>query len=228
MALSLVETTLLDIRGKQCDHRWSRVVHGSKDVHTAAFLRQGSMSRRLYDSGSDAVFPRTLSLTAGERFCRRFKNKKLNRMVADAFEHIAILFPDISLSPFDLHHGHIVFNKSLQTHIVLFHANEYPRHDEVHFPAHLGRIQQHPKNDLVYTPESFCWRNVVWIDSYFARLHVGRESPLHDLLTSDHGIEDMCYIDESRLGRVESDVYYIPKQLMPTRKPEHRIFIVNR
>ncbi|KAH7845895.1 hypothetical protein Vadar_007148 [Vaccinium darrowii] len=95
---------------------------------------------------------------------RHFINEELNSYLIFLFEVIAARGPSIglnvSLSRFDLFHGHIFLATNSGRLGILFHAKEYPMYDKEAFPYNTGYCQI--GSNVVYD-ESMNLRNILWL-----------------------------------------------------------------
>ncbi|KAJ3699888.1 hypothetical protein LUZ61_003593 [Rhynchospora tenuis] len=95
---------------------------------------------------------------------RRFANEVINSYLAFLFELIVTRGPSIglnlSLSHYDLFHGHIFVATETGRLGILFHAREYPAYDKEDFPYYLGHCQS---GSNVSYDESMNLRNILWL-----------------------------------------------------------------
>ncbi|GMG99738.1 hypothetical protein Nepgr_001578 [Nepenthes gracilis] len=95
---------------------------------------------------------------------RCFINEELNSYLASLFELIACRGPmvglNISLSRFDLFHGHLFLATESGRLGILFHAKEYPAYDKEDFPYNMGYCQ---KGSNVAYDDSMNLRNILWL-----------------------------------------------------------------
>lgn len=95
---------------------------------------------------------------------RRFVDEGVNSYLALLFEIIVERGPsvglDVSLSRFDLFHGHLFIAKESRRLGILFHAKEYPTFDKEIFPFNMGYCQV--GSDVAYD-ESINLRNILWL-----------------------------------------------------------------
>ncbi|KAJ4817244.1 T-box protein [Rhynchospora pubera] len=95
---------------------------------------------------------------------RRFANEVINSYLAFLFELIVTRGPSIglnlSLSRYDLFHGHIFVATETGRLGILFHAREYPAFDKEDFPYYLGHCQS---GSNVSYDESMNLRNILWL-----------------------------------------------------------------
>ncbi|KAL3688868.1 hypothetical protein R1sor_015177 [Riccia sorocarpa] len=103
------------------------------------------------------------SLTKFE-YGRRFRNREINEYLTTLFKTIQKLSPtaglNISLSRYDLFHGHMFTAHDTGRLGILFHAREFPAYDEKRFPLNLGFCQ---KGSSVPYDNSMTTRNIVWL-----------------------------------------------------------------
>ncbi|KAL2630984.1 hypothetical protein R1flu_015670 [Riccia fluitans] len=97
-------------------------------------------------------------------FGRRFKNREINEYLTNLFRTIQKLAPtaglNISLSRYDLFHGHMFTAHGTGRLGILFHAREFPAFDEKRFPLNLGFCQKGSNVPYDHTMTS---RNIVWL-----------------------------------------------------------------
>ncbi|KAF8656601.1 hypothetical protein HU200_060666 [Digitaria exilis] len=95
---------------------------------------------------------------------RRFANKELNSYLAFLFELIVARGPsvglNVSLSRYDLFHGHLFLAYETGRLGILFHAKEYPAFDKELFPYSLGYCQA---GSNVPYDDSMNLRNILWL-----------------------------------------------------------------
>lgn len=95
---------------------------------------------------------------------RRFANEDINSYFAFLFELIVARGPsvglNVSLSRYDLFHGHLFLASGTGRLGILFHAKEYPAFDKELFPYNLGYCQS--ESDVVYD-DSMNLRNILWL-----------------------------------------------------------------
>ncbi|KAK3029987.1 hypothetical protein RJ639_038086 [Escallonia herrerae] len=95
---------------------------------------------------------------------RHFINEELNSYLKLLFEIIAARGPnvglDVSLSRYDLFHGHIFLATDSGRLGILFHAKEYPAYDKEVFPYNMGYCQ---RGSNVMYDDSMNLRNILWL-----------------------------------------------------------------
>uniref|UniRef100_J3MP05 Uncharacterized protein n=2 Tax=Oryza brachyantha TaxID=4533 RepID=J3MP05_ORYBR len=95
---------------------------------------------------------------------RRFANKDINSYLAFLFELIVAQGPsvglNVSLSRYDLFHGHLFLASRTGRLGILFHAKEYPAFDKELFPYNLGYCQA--ESNVAYD-DSINLRNILWL-----------------------------------------------------------------
>lgn len=95
---------------------------------------------------------------------RRFANEEINSYFAFLFELIVARGPsvglNVSLSRYDLFHGHLFLASETGRLGILFHAKEYPAFNEESFPYNLGYCQA---GSNVSYDDSMNLRNVLWL-----------------------------------------------------------------
>lgn len=140
------------------------------------------LARLAVDSGGDpAAIQRTLDPTmlnvpdiegSKENRCeltrtpygRRFINEELNSYLEFLFEIIVARAPtcglDVTLSRYDLFHGHLFLSMNSGRLGILFHAKEYPAYDKDVFPLNMGYCQI---GSYVSYGDSMNLRNILWL-----------------------------------------------------------------
>jgi hypothetical protein len=77
---------------------------------------------------------------------QRFADSELNSYMSFLFHAIVTLAPsvgfNVTLSRFDLFHGHIFTSYDTNRLGILFHAREYPAYNNSTFPLNLGYCQK--------------------------------------------------------------------------------------
>ncbi|KAJ7551773.1 hypothetical protein O6H91_06G028100 [Diphasiastrum complanatum] len=95
---------------------------------------------------------------------RRFAAEEINKYMAFLFEAIHVLGPsagfNVSLSRYDLFHGHMFTAYNTGRLGILFHSREYPEFDKTNFPINLGYCQR--GSDVPYDA-SMNLRNILWL-----------------------------------------------------------------
>ncbi|XP_057961140.1 uncharacterized protein LOC131153105 [Malania oleifera] len=95
---------------------------------------------------------------------RRFINEELNSYIKFLFELIAARGPSIglnvSLSRYDLFHGHLFIASDSRRLGILFHAKEYPACEKEIFPYNMGYCQL---GSTVTYDDSMNFRNILWL-----------------------------------------------------------------
>ncbi|XP_052192951.1 uncharacterized protein LOC127801672 isoform X2 [Diospyros lotus] len=95
---------------------------------------------------------------------RRFIDEELNSYLKFLFEIIASRGPsvglDVSLSRFDLFHGHLFLATGSGRLGILFHAKEYPTYDMEVFPYNMGYCQI--GSNVLYD-DSMNLQNILWL-----------------------------------------------------------------
>ncbi|KAI8548079.1 hypothetical protein RHMOL_Rhmol07G0244600 [Rhododendron molle] len=95
---------------------------------------------------------------------RRFINEELNAYLIFLFEVVAARGPSIglnvSLTRFDLFHGHMFLATNSGRLGILFHAKEYPMYDKEAFPYNTGYCQI--GTNVIYD-DSMNLRNILWL-----------------------------------------------------------------
>lgn len=169
------------------------------------------LARLAVDSGGDpAEIHRTLDPTvlavpdvegAEEDKCqltstpygRRFIDKELNSYFAFLFELIAARAPlvgfNVSLSRYDLFHGHMFLATDSGRLGILFHAKEYPAYDKEDFPCNLGYCQ---RGSNVAYDNTMNLRNILWLAPLPSKVTKAWEAP-GVLVTLDARPEGIIY-----------------------------------
>ncbi|XP_068660131.1 uncharacterized protein [Aristolochia californica] len=95
---------------------------------------------------------------------RRFINRELNSYLAFLFETIATRGPsvglNVSLTRYDLFHGHLFLAADSGRLGILFHSKEYPAYDCETFPYNMGYCQ---KGSNMRYDDSINLRNILWL-----------------------------------------------------------------
>ncbi|KAJ4845124.1 hypothetical protein Tsubulata_038390 [Turnera subulata] len=95
---------------------------------------------------------------------RRFISEEVNNYLEFLFKLIVARGPNIglnvSLSRYDLFHGHVFLATETGRLGILFHAREYPAYDKEVFPYNMGFCQ---KGSNVTYDESMNLRNILWL-----------------------------------------------------------------
>ncbi|URD90780.1 hypothetical protein MUK42_27258 [Musa troglodytarum] len=98
------------------------------------------------------------------RYGYRFADMELNTYFAFLFELIAERGPsvglNVSLSRYDLFHGHLFVATDSGRLGMLFHAKEYPAYEKESFPYNMGYCQR--GSNVVYD-DSMNLRNILWL-----------------------------------------------------------------
>ncbi|KAJ0977724.1 hypothetical protein J5N97_013198 [Dioscorea zingiberensis] len=109
---------------------------------------------------------------------RRFINKELNSYFAFLFELIAARAPlvgfNVSLSRYDLFHGHMFLATDSGRLGILFHAKEYPAYEKKDFPYNLGYCQ---RGSNVAYDNSINLRNILWLAPLPSKVTKAWEAP---------------------------------------------------
>jgi hypothetical protein len=102
------------------------------------------------------------------------KDDKLQTFFANLFEgieeHVSKSLVRVTISPFDLYHGHLFLSAEHQQIGILFHCKEYPRYDADKFPYHLGYCQEN--STCEFDAKSFQLRNLLWMSSTYDSVYV--------------------------------------------------------
>ncbi|EWC43737.1 hypothetical protein DRE_07355 [Drechslerella stenobrocha 248] len=132
------------------------------------------------------------------------------------FESIFRMIPawtngDISLSRFDLFHGHLFANAATKTAGVVFHSKEYPADNADTFPYNLGFCQL--ESNLPFVDKVMRKRNLVWtIDANqrtsFWWIDMAAKSG-NGLVDEILGGAPFYTLYEGNLGHVVADFYYL-------------------
>ncbi|KAL1914476.1 uncharacterized protein VTP21DRAFT_8859 [Calcarisporiella thermophila] len=136
-------------------------------------------------------------------------DRQVDEYFSKLFQSIAensqkLIGVSIKLNRFDLWHGHLFVNKKVIG--ILFHAMEYPRLDE-DFPYPLGYCQAN--STVTYNAKTMVFRNALWISP------ICNEGPpkmwiLDSSKREGLGEEPVFTMDETTLGTLATDVYYLP------------------
>lgn len=157
-----------------------------------------------------------------QRTARRFADAGLQHFFAQLFLSVESQVEHITLSRFDLFHGHVFLAPGVFG--VLFHAREYPRSDVYS----LGFCQHN--STLPFDEQLQSRRNILFVASAspaagerraaLAVLNTSEGGPLHDLLRP--GAEELHTVDEASLGTPLLDVTYLNNRRVA---PQHRVFV---
>lgn len=202
-----------------------------KSCRSISMLKSRLLSTRYYSTKSSRCVHSYMSkcnLAGGELQSRRFKRRSLSRAILSLFARVGSAaeqagVPIPQLSRGDLHHAHVVYNPDIDGIVFLFHAMEYPEFCAEEFPVHLGYCQS--ESNVPYNESRMAWRNFIWVHDTILCLNCSPNSPLSHYIIMD-GLKDFATVLESDLGTVLFDVYLMPEEIMPDRKPEHRLFVL--
>ncbi|KAJ3683728.1 hypothetical protein LUZ60_013955 [Juncus effusus] len=167
---------------------------------------------------------------------RRFANQEINSYFAFLFELILARGPTIgfnlSLSRYDLFHGHIFLATETGRLGILFHAREYPAYDKVDFPYNLGYCQS--GSNVAYD-ESMNLRNILWLAPLPSNVTKAWLSPgvlvvldarpdgiIYQNLIPDY-VDFVRTIYEDDFGEVVADVNYL--NIDNAKESSDKIFI---
>lgn len=159
----------------------------------------------------------------------------MNSYFAFLFELIVARAPlvglNVSLSRYDLFHGHLFLAPESGRLGILFHAKEYPAYDEKSFPCNLGHCQR--GSDVVYD-DSMNLRNILWLaplpsnatkawvaPGVLVVLDADPEGIIYKKLVPEY-VDFVRTIYEDDFGEVVADVNYLN---MGNVVPGDRIFI---
>ncbi|KAK6334225.1 hypothetical protein TWF730_003440 [Orbilia blumenaviensis] len=132
------------------------------------------------------------------------------------FENIFHMIPawtnnEISLSRFDLFHGHLFANPITKAVGVVFHSKEYPAQNDDTFPFNLGFCQIN--SDTVFSERTMRKRNLIWVIDAADRtslwwidmaIQTGNSA-----IDSILGGEPFYTLYESNFGHVIADFYFL-------------------
>lgn len=171
---------------------------------------------------------------------KRFEDNVINSYIVFLFHAITLLSPfvgfNVSLSRFDLFHGHMFTTYDTNRLGILFHAREYPQHDEKIFPINLGYCQ---KGSKIPYDKSMDLRNVLWLaplatctdkgvcsDDWLASgvlliLDAKEGGVVYRELIPEY-LDDVRTVSEEEFGYLVADINYLNLGITP---PEHRVFI---
>lgn len=207
------------------------ILKAYKSCQSISMLKSRLLSSRQYSTKSSRCVHSYMSkcnLAGGELQGRRFRRRSLSRAILSLFfkvtsaaEQASVPIPRLSRG--DLHHAHVVYNPDIDGIVFLFHAMEYPEFCEEEFPVHLGYCQS--ESNVPYNQSRMAWRNFIWVHDTILCLNCSSNSPLSHYIIMD-GLKDFATVLESDLGTVLFDVYLMPEEIMPDRKPEHRLFVL--
>ncbi|KAK3128006.1 hypothetical protein QOZ80_7AG0581380 [Eleusine coracana subsp. coracana] len=166
---------------------------------------------------------------------RRFANEEINSYFAFLFELIVARGPsvglNVSLSRFDLFHGHLFLASETGRLGILFHAKEYPAFDKELFPYTLGYCQT--ESNVTYD-DSMNLRNVLWLAPFPSNqtkawlapgvlvvLDAHPDGVIYQEMIHDY-VQVVRTIYEDDFGEVVVDVNYLN---VANGSPEDKIFI---
>ncbi|EOY11502.1 hypothetical protein QUC31_009458 [Theobroma cacao] len=166
---------------------------------------------------------------------RRFISQELNSYLEYLFKLIVERGPSVglkvSLTRYDLFHGHIFIATETGRLGILFHAKEYPAYDKDMFPINMGYCQ---KGSNVTYDDSMNLRNILWLAPLPSNSTKGWMAP-GVLLVLDARPGGIIYRDlipeyvnyvrtiyEDDLGSVVVDVNYLN---IGDPQPDYQIFI---
>ncbi|XP_072985267.1 uncharacterized protein [Typha latifolia] len=166
---------------------------------------------------------------------RRFANEDLNSYLAFLFELIVMRGPSIglnvSLSRYDLFHGHLFLATGTGRLGILFHAKEYPAYEEKVFPFNMGYCQR--GSNVVYD-DSMNLRNILWLAPMPSTVTRSWEAPGVMVILDAHPdgiiykklipeyVQFVRTVYEDDFGEVAVDVNYLN---VNNAVPADRIFI---
>jgi hypothetical protein len=158
---------------------------------------------------------------------QRFTDSELNSYMSFLFHAIVTLAPsvgfNVTLSRFDLFHGHIFTSYDTNRLGILFHAREYPAYNNSTFPLNLGYCQ---KGSPMPYDSSMDLRNILWLaplaacsakgmcsDDWLASgtlliLDAREGGIVHRELVPDY-LDDVRTISEDEFGNIVADVNYL-------------------
>lgn len=143
---------------------------------------------------------------------RRFSCPDMERYVRSLFVGLAFARrkkrgvgspPPVSLTAYDLFHGHILYSRTSSLFAVLLHAAEYPAFCALSFPHVLGACQA--GSTLEGDPGRMAWRNALAAGGRLASLDAGPASPVAAALVWPE-LAPFATLQESDLGTWVGDV----------------------
>ncbi|WVZ67054.1 hypothetical protein U9M48_016193 [Paspalum notatum var. saurae] len=166
---------------------------------------------------------------------RRFANEEINSYFAFLFELIVARGPsvglNVSLSRYDLFHGHLFLASGTGRLGILFHAKEYPAFNKELFPYNLGYCQA---GSNVQYDDSLNLRNVLWLaplpsnetkawlaPGVLVVLDAHPDGIIYQEMIRDY-VQIVRTVYEDDFGEVAVDVNYLN---MANASPTERIFI---
>eukprot|EP00890_Picochlorum_soloecismus_P003623 jgi/Picsp_1/4261/NSC_01770-R1_hypothetical protein CHLNCDRAFT_134769 [Chlorella variabilis] len=216
--------------GDKIDAINHEIIKAYKSSQSISTMKSRLLSTRYYSTKSSRCVKSYMSkcnLVGGELQSRRFKKRSLSRAILSLFDGVVSAaqqagIPVPQLSRGDLHHAHVVYNPEIDSIVFLFHAMEYPEFCSEEFPVNLGFCQS--ESNVPYDESRMAWRNFIWVHDTILCLNCSSNSPLSHYIIMD-GLKDFATVLESDLGTLLFDVYLMPEELMPERKPEQRLFV---
>ncbi|KAJ6824234.1 uncharacterized protein M6B38_102965 [Iris pallida] len=153
---------------------------------------------------------------------RRFANTELNSYFEFLFEMIAaraaMVGFNVSLSRYDLFHGHLFLASNTGRLGILFHAKEYPSYDKEVFPYNMGFCQT---GSNVNYDDSINLRNILWLaplpsdvtkawvaPGTLVVLDAHPEGIIYKQLVPEY-VDDVRTIYEDDFGELVADVNYL-------------------
>lgn len=169
----------------------------------------------------------------------RFDDDVINSYIVFLYHAISMLSPfvglNVSLSRFDLFHGHMFTSYDTSRLGILFHSREYPAYDEKTFPLNLGFCQ---KGSSIPYDKSMDLRNILWLaplvrctkqgiaDDWLASgalliLDAREGGVVYRELVPEY-LDYVRTISEDEFGDHVADINYLNLDISP---PERRVFI---
>ncbi|CAN8277153.1 unnamed protein product [Cochlearia groenlandica] len=140
---------------------------------------------------------------------------------------------NVSLTRYDLFHGHLFIASDSGRLGILFHAKEYPGYDKKVFPYNMGYCQR--GSDVKYEDDSMNLRNILWLAPLPSKstkdwlapgvlvvLDANPDGIIYRDLIPDY-VKFVRTIYEDDLGASVVDVNYL--NVGDHNKPDYRLFI---
>ncbi|XP_019083973.1 PREDICTED: uncharacterized protein LOC104707029 [Camelina sativa] len=167
---------------------------------------------------------------------RQFIAEEVNSYFEFLFQLIESRGPsvglNVSLSRYDLFHGHLFLASDTGRLGILFHAKEYPAYDKKVFPYNMGYCQR--GSDVTYD-DSMNLRNILWLAPLPSNSSPGWVAP-GVLVVLDAHPDGIIYRDlipkyvqfvrtiyEDDLGTTAVDVNYL--NVGTTQEPDYQLFM---
>eukprot|EP00929_Paragymnodinium_shiwhaense_P012316 TRINITY_DN11925_c0_g1_i1.p1 TRINITY_DN11925_c0_g1~~TRINITY_DN11925_c0_g1_i1.p1 ORF type:complete len:296 (+),score=60.74 TRINITY_DN11925_c0_g1_i1:213-1100(+) len=139
--------------------------------------------------------------------------ERLRSIIAAVVEALQAIGQPVTLSRFDLFHGHLVMRLDGDNRgdlALLLHAAEYPQYSEKRFPVRLGYCQE--DSTLEFSEARMRWRNVVVLlprSKQVKAFALDAESQLVSSLLPEYARSPLYTMYEDILGKPVADVYFL-------------------